>query len=113
MTIGDKIKFLRKEKGMTQKQLSELSGVQVKTIQRYEYGSHEPTQKTLKKIADAISVPLSYFYEDELPEIKDSVILSDVESELLSLFNSLDHNGKSKLLEYAELLQLKYRKETE
>lgn len=63
MTVAEKIRFFRQEKGLQQKQLAELSGVQVKTIQRYEHGTYEPTQKTLKKIADAINIPIQCFLD--------------------------------------------------
>ena len=35
-TIGQKLKRLRKEKGLTQKELSDLSGIHVSQLSRYE-----------------------------------------------------------------------------
>lgn len=57
MTIGANIKKLRKEKGLTQKQLGELCGMADSAIRRYESDRGNPTEKTLMRIASALSVP--------------------------------------------------------
>ena len=41
-SIGENIRYYRKEKGYTQKQLSELSGLALITIQQYESGNVRP-----------------------------------------------------------------------
>lgn len=50
------IKQLRIEKELSQEQLSESSGVSLRTIQRLESGETIGREKTLKKIADALNV---------------------------------------------------------
>jgi uncharacterized Tic20 family protein len=62
--IAKKIIHYRKLKGMTQEALSELTGLNVRTIQRIESGEVDPRLYTLKSIADALSVSL----EELLPE---------------------------------------------
>ena len=61
MTVGEKIKIFRKEKGLTQKQLSQLSGIPLPTIQKYETGKFNPKVDAVKKIAAALDVPLLQF----------------------------------------------------
>ena len=111
--VGDRIKIIRKEKGYSQQKLADLTGLARITIAQYETNKYQPSEQNLNKIADTLSIPVSCFYEDELPELELSPKLSTDELELLSLFNSLDSTGKLKLLEYVELLQLKYIKEAE
>ena len=48
MTIGEKIKAKRLEKGLTQKRLGELSGIAEPTIRRYESGKLNPKLDTIK-----------------------------------------------------------------
>ncbi len=55
---GSKIKELRKEKGLTQKQLSEKCGMYESQIRKYENGNANPKIETLQKIAGALEVPL-------------------------------------------------------
>ena len=63
-TIGKKIIQFRKAKGLTQETLSELTGLNVRTIQRIESGEVDPRLHTLTTIAQALGVNL----EELLPE---------------------------------------------
>ena len=50
MTIGKKIKELRKQKKLTQKRLSKLTGIAEITIRQYEADKYNPKWKTCKKL---------------------------------------------------------------
>lgn len=58
MTIGEKIKQARKKSGLTQKELGEKLGVSAAMIAQYENNKRNPKWKTLKKIADALNMPV-------------------------------------------------------
>lgn len=60
MTIGERIKKTRKEKGMTQKQVAEQCGMADSAIRKYESGSQKPKLETLCKIAAALGVSPSF-----------------------------------------------------
>jgi uncharacterized Tic20 family protein len=62
--IAKKIIHFRKLRGITQEALSEVTGLNVRTIQRIESGEVDPRLYTLKSIADALDVNL----EELLPE---------------------------------------------
>lgn len=64
-TIGNKIKVLRKTRGMTQQQLAEKLGVQRPTISNYEIGRRSPRIKELKSIANILGVSIEYFDIEE------------------------------------------------
>ena len=53
-----KLAELRKSKGLSQQRLSDLSGVARVTIARFELGTQSPTLETLKRLADALKVPI-------------------------------------------------------
>lgn len=55
---GEKIKQLRLSRGLTQRQLSEKSGVIETTIRKYELGTQNPKTENLQKIATALGVPV-------------------------------------------------------
>lgn len=61
MTIGEKIKAKRLEKGLTQKRLGELSGIAEPTIRRYESGKLNPKLDTIKKIAEGLGITPTLF----------------------------------------------------
>lgn len=55
LRLGIFIKSLRKEKNLTLKELSKLSGVSFAQIGKIERGETHPTKKTISKIAHALS----------------------------------------------------------
>lgn len=61
MTVGEKIKEFRKEKGLTQKELSKLADIPLPTLQKYETGKFNPKVEAIKKIAAALDIPLLRF----------------------------------------------------
>lgn len=56
----NKIAELRKEKGLTLKQVGDAIGVGNNTISRYESGQREPKLETWKKLADYFDVSVPY-----------------------------------------------------
>lgn len=74
MTIGEKIKFLRKEKKLTQSQLAGKKMTK-SMLSQIENNNAMPSMKNLKYIAKALEKPLSYFIKEDskalpLKEIK-------------------------------------------
>lgn len=63
-----KINKIRKNKGITIKQLVELSGISYTTLSKICAGYvGKPNTKTLNAIAKALDVPVSIFYKDDDP----------------------------------------------
>lgn len=56
MTIGERIRTIRKAKGLTQKDLAVLSGTSEITVRQYETGKRQPRIEQLILIADALGV---------------------------------------------------------
>ncbi|NFG62392.1 helix-turn-helix domain-containing protein [Clostridium sp. CMCC3677] len=59
MGIGYKLKELRRNKKLTQKQLADSVGLSEMSIRRYENDVNEPTIDILRKIADKLETPLN------------------------------------------------------
>lgn len=59
MNIGDHIKSIRTSKGLTQSELSEKSGVALRTIQRIENSEVNPSIYSLKAIGTALDINLN------------------------------------------------------
>ncbi|MFV0362377.1 MAG: helix-turn-helix domain-containing protein [Suipraeoptans sp.] len=58
MTVGENIKKIRKQKGLTQKRLGELCGMNEVQIRQYELGKANPKIETVDKIASALGVKI-------------------------------------------------------
>lgn len=61
--IGEAIRRRRKELGLSQEQLSERVGVSYQQIQRYENGSSMLNVENVQRIARALSLPVTTFFE--------------------------------------------------
>lgn len=70
--VGERLKHLRTQQGLSQRKLASLSGVANATISQIEAGKLNPTVSLLKRILDGIPTHLSEFFSDE-PETNDRV----------------------------------------
>lgn len=69
--FGAKLKKLRKEKNLTQKQLASLIGVQNSVISFYEVGERVPSPEIIVKLATALHVSSDYLLGIEKNESVD------------------------------------------
>ena len=58
------LKKLRTEKGLTQEQLANESGVQRTTITMIELGENKPSIELAKKLGEIFNIPWYDFFED-------------------------------------------------
>lgn len=63
--IGRRIRKIRVERGLTQKELASKVGIDFTYIGKIERGEQLPSLKILLKIADALSLPFGCFLEDK------------------------------------------------
>lgn len=85
MNIGDKIRYFRTSHKLSQEQLSELSGINISTIRKYETGERNPKPDQLLKIADALGVSINTFLDFDIKTISDLLSLIFKMDEQLSL----------------------------
>ena len=70
----DKEKFgaflarLRKEKGLTQKELAERTGINQADISKLENGTRNPSLKLLKRLADGMGMDLKLVFTPKEPQ---------------------------------------------
>lgn len=81
MDIGTAIKVLRKEKGFSQKQLAEICGISVNALSQIEINSTFPQKSNIKKICEALNIPVSYLLffsisDEDIPDDKKIVFKS-------------------------------------
>lgn len=60
LTIGEKIKKIRKEKGLTQQELADILGVSKATVAMYEINRNQPNLIILKKICLIFDISGNY-----------------------------------------------------
>lgn len=64
--LGEKLRRLRKAKGLTQGELAEKVGVCINTIVRYETGKYSPKVETLELITKELGAKIVVVPEKEL-----------------------------------------------
>mgnify|MGYP000268651141 FL=1 len=57
--FSENLRLQRQKKNLSQEELGNLIGVSGVTIMRYEKGTREPKLETIKKIANALKIPVS------------------------------------------------------
>lgn len=70
MTVGENIRRLRKQRGMTLKQLGDAVGVSESYIRAYESGRRNPKLKSLEAIANALHVNIEVLTGADFDGIK-------------------------------------------
>lgn len=76
--IGDKIRKLRTQQGLTQENLGDAVGISYQQIQKYETGANRISASRLFEIANVLGMPVAHFYEG-LPNASDQLVTSPIE----------------------------------
>ena len=61
--VGKRVRHRRWMVGMTQQQLAEHVGIKFQQVQKYETGMNRVSASRLWDIADALDVPVGYFFD--------------------------------------------------
>lgn len=91
MTIGEKLRLLRKERGYTQSDVGDIIGQERSTIACYESSKRTPDVKTLEKLASLYKVTLDYFSEKS-----ETDIMVELLSRSNAFFSANDISNESK-----------------
>ena len=59
-TFGERMKELRKERGLKQREMAEICGLNIRSYQSYEYDEGYPEVPGLVFLADYFNVSLDY-----------------------------------------------------
>lgn len=116
---SDAIRRIRKEKGLTQKQLGERCGIADSNIRKYESGTQNPKLETLQKISNALEVDINSLLNiefekgfikptnslDFLKKPKTTIETTDDNFvKIADYYYKLNHEGREKALDLVELL---------
>lgn len=112
--VGKRIRHRRWLVGMTQQQLAEHVGIKFQQIQKYETGANRVSASRLWDIADALDVPVSFFFEgiegdegaNEAASAKvPADIMGDKEAlDLVRSYYAIPENQRRRLFELARVL---------
>ena len=98
--LGEKIRQIRKSKGLTQEKLAELIGIDNKHLSRIEKGRHMPTYNIIRKLAKVLEFDI---YQIDDMNILDIPKPHKIYLKALSILNSAKNDDEKKY--YLEALQ--------
>ncbi len=104
MTISERIRLYRQQKNLSQAELAERSGVNNKSLSRYELGSSIPPADALKAIADALEVSTDSLLSDDNTLIKDKQLLKRFE-----IIQDMTGDNKTMVIKFLDLAIRDYK----
>ena len=63
--VGQRLKAIREQQGLSLRALSELCGLSINSISQIERGGNSPTVSTLQRLATALKLPITDFFLEE------------------------------------------------
>lgn len=105
MEFSSNLRYLRKERGMSQDELADKLGYKsFTTIQKWESGVSEPSVSTLRVIANIFGVSMDQMINQDLSvpssSSADPLQLTEQEEHLVVSFRCLNEEGREKAIEY-------------
>lgn len=105
MDFGKKVKEIRKSKGLSQRELGEKMGITQQTIAQYERAIEQPKLTTVRKLAEALDVPIGELVTDWASFSHEEIVLGWVtptKNDLMKHYQKLNTKGRRKVVDYAE-----------
>ncbi len=112
--VGKRIRQRRWLIGKTQQQLGENVGIKFQQIQKYETGSNRVSASRLWEIADALDVPVTFFFDGldhsvEVPARKSRSMPLELSEDreamdLVRSYYAIPENQRRRLFELARVL---------
>ena len=102
-----RIRTLRKEYGLSQRELALKIGSSQKSIDLWEKEKAEPTAKFICALADCFGCSADYLLgrEDDFGNVNVESDLSESEQKILFSFRALNETNREKLLDYCTYLK--------
>ena len=91
--FGENLVYLRKQRGISQKQLAELLGTSPTNVNYWEKGKTKPKLQMINKISTVLNVPLSS--------------LMDVEFDKYEVFIQYEHDNKGNFVGISQVVEPK------
>lgn len=107
--VGKRIRHRRWMIGMTQQQLAEKVGIKFQQIQKYETGMNRVSASRLWDIAQAVDVPVAFFFdgleEGQSQQPVEGDILADKEAlQLVRAYYAMPEAQRRQIFELARVL---------
>jgi len=108
MPLGERIKHLRTQAGLSQAQLAAAIGGDGRQISRYENGKITPSLDALARIAQHLDTSLDHLVYDHIPHRPLNTTTNHIDGRLTQI-SELDENDQQALLDHLDALLTRTR----
>jgi transcriptional regulator with XRE-family HTH domain len=109
MTIGDRIKVLRKEQKLTQSDLAAKVDLSYIQIGRYEQQKSKPSSDVVRKLADALGTTADFLMNGDSQTVAAGKIIDRDLLELFAAVEQLDTSDQTMIKTFIDALVTKRR----
>lgn len=109
MSFGKNLASFRKEKGLTQEELVNRSGVAISQIRRYEADKSSPTLDVIKKLAQALGTSIDELVFDKGGGIAASKILDRELLDKFEIVSNMEEGEKEVVKQILEGVIMKHK----
>lgn len=102
MSFSSRLRQAREQANLTQQDFAKKLGVTKNAISNYENGVSSPKWDVLVKIFDVLQVEPNFLYQDDFTTRDNGNSLTPAQISLLSIFDELNEEGQTKVIDYAE-----------
>ena len=110
--LGRRLRRRRRLLGLTQQQLASVCGVRFQQIQKYECAANRMSAARLWQLAEALEVPVSYFYDglsdaasdNSASEPREGMMARKETIDLIRAYYQLGERPRRRLLDLAKSL---------
>jgi len=96
MKLQDKIKHLRKKKGISQQELADLASINISYVSRLENGHHEPSIDLVRNFMKIFEVSADYLLDEEAESYEIKIQDKNL-AEKVKLIDTLDEDERNAL----------------
>lgn len=125
MTIGERLKRLRTEKGLTQEEVGNILGITKAAVQKYENGTITNFKSdTIRKLCCLFGIAPAYFIFDDVESLYRSANSEELRNMIIKHFGEkfvsfldvlqmMNDDGRQKVIEYSnDIVQIEdYRRD--
>ena len=105
-----KLKELRRNRRLSQGELSKVFNVAQQTVGKWESGLAYPNIDTLKQVAKYFNVSIDYLLDNENENTKKELTLNEKQTKLINGYENLNDEGQNMLLGILASLQQSHAK---
>ncbi len=108
MVLGEKIKVLRKKKGLSQQQMADMLEIHLTHLNRLENGHSQPSIDVVKKLSTLFEVTTDYLINNEI-ESFDVTIEHKNLAEKIRLIDKLEEKDREALIQVIDTMLTKQK----